>query len=135
MTVERDLYWLTLTVLLEAEGEPDLGKLAVAFVIVNRYLAAIKRGVTDGIAAIVLAPQQFSCWNTDSPRRAVVATAEQRGVWRACMRAAASAYLFPYDNDPTHGANHFLNPELAHPSWYDRAKVTVVIGNHAFLKL
>ena len=64
------------------------------------------------------------------------------GRWASCWRAAVAAYyrLIP---DPTHGADHYLNPTLTRqirfdhslPTWYDPDKVTLRVGRHEFLRL
>src|SRR4030065_221810 len=48
------------TIFLEAEGETDEGKIAVAWVIRNRMDEYKK-----DIHGIILMPKQFSCWNED----------------------------------------------------------------------
>ena len=56
---------------------------------------------------------------------------------------AAAGALWDLTADPTAGADHYLNVELTKkirpdhglPSWFDPAKVTVVLSRHTFLKL
>lgn len=131
-----------LTVYLEAEGETDEGKLAVAFVIANRARRSGK-----SVVDTVLSPYQFSCWNTSSPRRGALDALEPVA-FGAALRAWASAAwgLVP---DPTGGATHFLNVATVRavsgrlPGWatrpgtdeLDPARVTATIGQHTFLLL
>lgn len=129
----RDLLWLAATVELEAASETYEGKLAVAHVIMNRVDPGSGKSVTD----IVMAPQQFSCWNTGEPSRMRLDVPPSRD----SLRAACVAYFY-LTPDPTKGATHYLNPELTRkqrggslPKWYDANKVTAVIGLHHFLKL
>lgn len=127
-----DLDWIALTVKQEAEGEADDGKLAVAFVIVNRM-----REKGRGAADIVLAPWQFSCWNTDSPTRGRLGDVSLASpLWLACYRAAAAAYygLLP---DPTRGSTSYLNPVVCSDAQRARAgyrlsAVRAEIGRHHF---
>jgi spore germination cell wall hydrolase CwlJ-like protein len=139
LPVLDDLTLLAATVYMEASGEPFEGKLAVAWVVVNRD----KYSPDPGVADVVLKPWQFSAWNTDNPQRAALQRVMTSGaqVWVDSMKAAAAA-LFGLLPDPTRGANFYLNPVLTRkirggtlPDWYDAGKVTVTIGHHEFLKL
>ena len=125
-----ELYWLTVTVLQEAGGEPYLGKLAVACVIVTRA-----RHDGTSISDTVLKPLIFSAWNTSSPTRRMLDKPED-DQWVACYKAACAAY-FDLVPDPTFRADHYLAekslPKL--PAWFAESKVTVRIGNHTFLRL
>lgn len=140
---------LALTVLGEAEGEPDLGKYAVAWVIKNRMLRK-----KCSVAEVALAPWQFSCWNhVDNPRRkfledTIVKSAKNipLTVWTACVRAAHEV-LDGLAEDPTDGATHYCVNALwgnddsgrARPRWFSRqalasglTRETVRIGGHTF---
>lgn len=129
MTIEKDLYWLALTVWMEAQGESFEGKLGVAWVIMNR------KG-PHSICDTVLRKMQFSCWNSDSEVRMRIDVAEDDGAWEDCFRAATGAY-FGFMEDPTKGATHYLNPSALEklPSWYDENKVLVRLDNHEFLRI
>lgn len=133
-------------VLLEAEGEPEPGPLAVAWVVRNRVDAHPRLAhdpEAELLGAVLLAPQQFSCLNPDyaGMRRARLTGVDPRA-WETCWRAASAAWwrLLP---DPTGGARHYLNPALTRqirphhdlPAWYDPARVTAIIGHHEFLLL
>jgi N-acetylmuramoyl-L-alanine amidase len=128
--------WLAMTVWMEAQGEPDEGKLAVAHVIMNR---ARKRKKTVGF--VCLEKLQFSCWNSDSPVRLRLPDIENEDpTWKACAEAAAGA-VDGSKPDPTKGADHYLNEAVVKkaagklPSWFQPDRVTARIGNHTFLKL
>ena len=125
------------TVLLEAESEPDQGKLAVAWVIKNR----MERAKTASVNEVVLKPWQFSCWNADYAGQR---KARLHGIdpvqWEKCWRYACLAY-WGMQRDPTEGATLYLNPELTReirpsgdlPDWYDARRVTYRAGRHEFL--
>jgi N-acetylmuramoyl-L-alanine amidase len=135
MNVLGDLYWGGLTILLEAEGESEQGKLGVAWVLTTRLEHERHRDPAAGLATVALRPAQFSCFNTNSPRRALIANAERHPLWEACCRAFASAY-FGLVPDPSHGATHYLRADLdPKPSWFDPSRVTATIGHHVFLRL
>jgi len=133
-----DMELYAATVLLEAEGESEEGKVAVAWVIRTRMDQ--KKWTAREIA---LAPDQFSCWNPSyQVQRKARLMAPDPGRWASCWRAAVAAYyrLIP---DPTQGADHYINPALARqtrsdhslPTWYDSDKVTLRVGRHEFLRL
>ena len=140
---------LALTVLGEAEGEPDLGKYAVAWVVKNRML---KKKLGE-VKFVVLAPWQFSCWNHGSDRRRFLedtVAKQPKNValasWAACVRAAHEV-LDGLADDPTDGATHYCVNALwgnddshkARPRWLSRQELlagrtreTVRIGGHTF---
>ncbi len=130
-----ELFLLTATVAMEAEGESYEGKLAVAYVIMNRIT---NRGGT--ISETVLKSHAFSAWNTKSGRR-VRLDSISASAWEDSERAAISAYYF-FEKDPTVGADHYLNIKLTRklrrkgdlPSWVSKLTKTVKIGLHTFYK-
>lgn len=122
----------TLTILGEAEGEPYLGKLAVARVIRNRMAL---RYASDGtVAGTVFAPFQFSVWNTKEPRRVTVCKADVGSV--AC-RDAAEAWkesgeaVMPDFHDVV-----LYHTTKVYPAWAASPKIEFVkqIGNHKFYR-
>ena len=136
------------TVLLEAEGEPEIGQLAVAWGVRNLMdlLKAPARIVILGKDQLAQGDdrpyERFSVFNDDyvGMRKARL-TAPDAANWERAWRCACAAYwrLVP---DPTAGADHYLNEELTRkirggslPTWFDPRKVTVRINNHSFLKL
>jgi len=126
-----------MTVLMESEGESYEGKLAVAYVIVNR---GQRRHLS--LPDVVLDRLQFSCWNADSPSRMRLDNlgSSDQG-WQDSYKATCSA-IFGFEPDPTHGADGYLNEELTRkirkgglPEWFAESKVTARIGEHTFLRL
>ena len=139
---------LAAMVLLEAEGEPEIGQLAVAWVARNRMDSqkASARVVILGKDQLAQGDgkpyEAWSCFNDDyvGMRKARL-TAPDPVRWERAWRCACAAYwkLVP---DPTGGANHYLNEELTRkirggslPTWFDASKVTVRINLHSFLRL
>ena len=111
---------LALMVQAEAGSEPFEGKLAVAYVAVNR--AEASSGLSHPLQMVLTQPKQFKI----NPRLPVS---------EASMLAARMA-LFHQQPDPTHGADHFYAHGVKpYPPWYDEKYMTVRIGNHTFLKL
>lgn len=141
-----ELTLLAATVALEAAGEPAEGQLAVAYVAMNRV-----RAWERPLHQVILGPdgqayddgrpyEAWSCWN-DSERIRARARLTTLGAFPPAWRAAAAS-LWQLADDPSGGATFYLNVALtrkirpAHdlPSWFDAAKVTVVIGRHTFVK-
>lgn len=106
--------------------------LAVAWVVVNR---AERR--KQSIRQVILAPKQFS-WlnpadpNLDEAKRFVKRGTSYQDSWRTATAAAFLAY-YRLGPDISAGADHYLNWEVAQPSWADRMKKTAVWGRHTFL--
>ena len=50
---------LSLTIIMEARNQPELGQRMVAQVVMNR-------GGQEGVEAVLFQPGQFACWNGDS---------------------------------------------------------------------
>lgn len=127
---------LAATVLGEAEGEDEIGKRAVAYVVMNR--AADSRWPDDP-AEVCLQKLQFSCWNVGSPRIPTMFRPQghvTEEVWNACFRVALEA-MFKLEPDPSMGANHYLAPKsLAKlPSWAVPDKLVAQLGRHSFYRL
>ncbi len=128
-----DLTVMAATVYLEAEGELDKGKLAVAWVIRNR---ADQKLIS--VRDVCLAPWQFSCWNVEyraqADERLINAHNRKSSWWAAC---AAFWRMIP---DPTNGANHYLNVEVVMeseghlPKWAEKGTGKFQIGAHTFMR-
>jgi len=113
---ERD--YLIRTIVFEAADEPDEGKAAVAYVILNRKMSG-RWG--DNIKDVVTRPWQFEPWMTR--RREMEKLAADNARYQAAARIA-DAVLTGEMPDPTAGATHFLNPTIVRqrrggslPSW------------------
>ena len=117
------------TVYQEAEGEPYLGKVAVAEVIQRRTR---QKFMSDGtVAGTVLKKYQFSGFNTDSANRIrsfQIDTSD--AVVNDCVRAW---YEADRGSNYAPGALHYYNPSIYNPWWAQGAKVVAEIGNHRFI--
>jgi len=126
---ERD--YLIRTMAFEAPGEPDVGKAAVAHVILNRKKS---HRWGDTVKDVVMKPWQFEPWMTRRMEMENLSPDDAR--YRKAGRIA-DAVLAGDMPDPTAGATHFLNPTVVKqrsggslPSWARGEGVS--IGRHTF---
>lgn len=101
----------------EARGEPYVGKLAVAWVVKNRFN---KGGYGNNIGEITR-EKQFSKW-----RKPI----DDEKAWKECIRAAEEVF-YGDRTDPAGGATHFYSGS-DEPSWVNGEKPVVEIGGHKF---
>lgn len=116
------------TLYMEASGEPEESRHAVAHVLVNR-LKAKKYGKT--LAEICLRDRQFSGWNNKDPNRIRLARAQDSDVkpYEQYLRDAIEGKT----QDPTGGALYYFNPKLASPKWdFSKLRKLKQIGSHLF---
>lgn len=123
--------YLIRTIVFEASGETEIGKAAVAHVILNR-----KRNGRwgDRIQDVVTHPWQFEPWMTRKDAIEKLSPNDPSYLGAAKIADAVLAGLIP---DPTAGATHFLNPVVVRqrrggslPSWADGDGQP--IGRHVF---
>jgi conjugal transfer mating pair stabilization protein TraG len=126
---ERD--YLIRTIVFEASGETEEGKVAVAHVILNRKRSG-RWG--DNIKDVVTRPWQFEPWMTKRGQIEKLSQEDPRYRDAALIADAVLAGEMP---DPTAGATHFLNPVIVKqrrggslPAWA-RGKGQP-IGRHTF---
>jgi spore germination cell wall hydrolase CwlJ-like protein len=129
---ERD--YLIRTIAFEAPDEPDEGKAAVAYVILNRKRSG-RWG--DNIKDVVTHPWQFEPWMTRRKEMEKLSLDDPR--YQSAARIA-DAVLTGQMPDPTAGATHFLNPTVVRqrrggslPSWARGEGQP--IGRHTFYSL
>jgi N-acetylmuramoyl-L-alanine amidase len=129
---ERD--YLIRTIVFEASGEPEEGKAAVAYVILNRKRSG-RWG--DNIKEVVMHPWQFEPWMTRRKEMEKLSPDDPR--YQSAARIA-DAVLTGQMPDPTAGATHFLNPTVVRqrrggslPSW--ARGEGQAIGRHTFYSL
>jgi spore germination cell wall hydrolase CwlJ-like protein len=123
------------TIMGEARGEPDQGKIAVGWVILNRARSGKWFGGGGDIFAVCRKPYQFSCWNPGDPNLSVITRARAGDpIFDKCL-AAAKQVLSGSVADPTGDATHYFANYIATPSWAKPpARFTVKIGVHKFYK-
>lgn len=127
----RDRWWWQATTWMEARGEGLVGQIAVAKNILNR-LHDGRWGHTIG--AVVLAPKQYSSWNSDAPTRKALAyvNEETDQSWLSVDRALSVAMDLTVD--PTNGALHYYSVSIPTPAWDKPEYPRVQIGRHIFVQ-
>lgn len=115
----------------EARGEPEEGQRAVAHVLVNR-MASGRWG--KSLAAVCLAPAQFSCWNTNDPNRRLMLELPDDNAALVKFREMVNSALMG-SADPTLGASHYYAASMQKPpAWIQGATSCGRIGNHFFYR-
>lgn len=132
------------TIVGEAGGEPYKGQLAVAKVIRNRMKYGYNSPERDSVVDTVLAPLQFSLWNSgDKGRRRVCklrlsdpAVQTAMRAWRESGEPEAWQSQLPasFDNAVLYHATQRILTRLGLrvPRWAARAKYLTRIGQHLF---
>lgn len=129
----HDLDTMARTIFGEARNQTDIGKLAVANVIINRWQSNKWFG-KDTIEKTCTMPRQFSCWNGgDKNFQALIKTGLDDVEFLNCYFVGVKALLNFYERaaDVTKGATHYK--VINHPaSWANGKKPCVTIGDHEF---
>lgn len=125
-----DLQIGTATVFMEASGEPPEGQQGVCHVLLNR-LKDGRWGTT--LAAVCLAPYQFSSWNTPDSNRKRLALLNESSPALVTIAALLQGAIAG-EVDPTGGALWYFNPALARPTWAASYVETARLGHHVFYK-
>lgn len=131
---QRDL--VIRTAIGEAGGEPELGQEAVVHVIKNRVAAG---DMGRGVRGVIMAPKQFSVWNSGDPAGDVARGAAPGSAQYEAVGAIVDRVFNGESADPTNGAKHYANPRTADKvnveGWIkEKAAVgKVEIGNHIFV--
>ncbi|GIV86073.1 MAG: hypothetical protein KatS3mg054_0102 [Chloroflexus sp.] len=121
----------------EAIGEPYLGKVAVAYVAVNRAKLASMRIAPwpKTIKEVILQPYQFSCFWSDWPKRkadCLLCLIDKDH--NVSVSKAARDVLTGAISDPTGGADHYHAIDIPKPKWAHSMKKVAEIGRHVFYR-
>ena len=114
-----DLYLLAKCVHAEARGEPYVGQVAVAAVILNRVKDA---AFPNTISGVIYQPWAFTAVNDGQINLEPNSTAYQ----------AAQDALNGWD--PTYGCLYYYNPVTATSKWIFSRQTVVTIGKHVFAR-
>ena len=115
----------------EAEGEPFIGKLAVACVIRNRLL---DDRWPDTYHGVMLQKWQFSCFIPKYFRESTLKHEWSRAFYRECRYAAFGVYA-TWVQDITNGANHYHATWIDTPDWAQGKEPVFKMEKHLFFKL
>ena len=129
----EDRDYMIRTIVFEADGEPEEGKIAVAYVILNRVKSG---GWGTSIKDVVTSPWQFEPWMTK--REAMEKLSPEDPSYRNAAQIADAVFAGQMP-DPTAGATYFLNPTVVRerrggslPSWAQGEGQS--IGHHTFYR-
>lgn len=126
-----DAELLTLCIYGEARGEPPIGKLAVAHIVLNRAKKPCWWG--RGVRECILKPKQFSCFNADDKNRPLLLRQINTGVYDPTCLAVALLALQGHTVDPTGGATHY-HAVGCNPAWNDGMTFLRRINRHLFYR-
>ena len=116
---------IALTIYLEAANQSLEGKLAVAQVIAERLHDDRWPGSTPD--EIILQRKQFSCWNNRKPEDVEIRVNDP--IFLECFEIAI---MLDAGDIKGLGYNHYYNPNICKPSWFNRVTEYVDIGDHRF---
>jgi N-acetylmuramoyl-L-alanine amidase len=131
-TLARTLYG-------EARGEGFDGRVAVAWVVANRFRKNTWYG--GSITEVCRKPWQFSCWNANDPNLPKLkAVDELDPLFAECIGIAGLVYAAVFGRigalpatmkDPTSGATHYHVSTMT-PPWAVNKVPVCQIGRHKF---
>ena len=102
----------------EARGEPDIGKVAVAYTAINRKADP---GYPKNICQVMRQPSQYQFIDYGIPSQTQV----------AYLMPLAEAILNGKVDDPTRGAKWFHTKNMK-PFWAKQKDIKLALGNHIF---
>jgi len=107
---------------------------AIASVIMNRAKKPDRFGKT--VREVIYAPSQFSGVNSPEWNKAYnqkFVNKEEESIYKQMLQISYQA-LNGKLKDTTGGADHYVNLELAQPSWSKVYKKTIKVGKHTYFK-
>lgn len=114
---ENDIKLMSNAVYGEARGEPYVGQVAVAAVILNRLNSA---SFPNDVAGVIFEPRAFT------------AVADGQ-IWLEPNETARKAVLDAINGwDPTGGSTYYFNPDTATSGWIWTRPQVIKIGKHIF---
>jgi N-acetylmuramoyl-L-alanine amidase len=103
----------------EARGEPDMGKVAVAYTAINRKADP---NYPKTICQVMKQPAQYQFLDYGMPTKTQI----------AYLEPLAKAILEKRIDDPTRGAKFFHTKQMPKPFWAKQKEVKIAIANHIF---
>jgi len=128
-----DLICLASTIYYEAGNQSEQGKVAVAFVVLNRLRDVQKKDPSKKVCDVVLAKQGRVCqfaWTCNVPKHPFY-----KELWLSSLDVARRVLDSPGSfKDPTNGAVAFRRP-VDPDTWFKSLVRTASIGGHIFYRL
>lgn len=124
----EEVFCLAQNMFWEARNQSQEGRLAVAFVTLNRVRS---KAFPDTICAVVWQRKQFS-WTHDGKSDKIPRQRVDDGMWGRTVQAALRA-LSPYTDDPTNGAL-FYHADYVDPVWAKGMQIVLTIEDHKFYR-
>ena len=113
----NDMYLLARVVYAEARGEPYVGQVAIAAVVLNRVKSS---SFPNTISGVIYQPWAFTAVNDGQINLTPDATAKK----------AANDAMNGWD--PTYGCLYYYNPATATNAWIRTKTIHLTIGSHVF---
>ena len=133
---DEDLIWLARNIYFEARGENLHGRMAVAFVTLNRVTTS--RRWPHTVKGVVTQKWQFSWLNSGK-----IPKITDQNSWKIAQDTASlsvelyrdmvNATNFQYDGI-VNGSDHYFNTSIKIPSWAKSMTFQTQIGNHLFYR-
>jgi spore germination cell wall hydrolase CwlJ-like protein len=122
---------MAINIYYEARNQPQIGKIAVGLVTLNRK----KQDNKPTIHAVVTEPRQFS-WYNPYLKTAKIKMPNDSEIWRECLRIAE--YILRLDENDAmillfEGVTHFHTTKV-HPPWRRSMTKVVQIEDHIFYR-
>jgi len=114
----------------EGRGEPEIGRIAIVNVVMNRVK---KKGwMGHDVRSVLTKPYQFSCLLLSDPNRPkLMAITEKDKIYAGCLAIAAEGLAGTLE-DVTGGATSYYAKSIPRPKWAANADPLITIGNHVF---
>jgi len=122
-----EIYCAAQNIYFESRGEPDIGQVAVAQVVLNRVKS---NKWPMSICDVVWQEKQFSWTHDGKSDRINILNTVTREAWIKSVYYAVTAIE---EKDITNGATHYHNTSVT-PYWADSMTITAKIGNHIFYR-
>lgn len=135
-----DLFTAARTVYAEARGAPQMGRDAMAHVLVNRHrsgkwFTGPSLSATCQFSTVTKSGRrvyQFTCWDPKDPNyKAMMDVTFKDKVFQECIYSAIGA-ITGLIEDRTGGAWHYFNPDIVAEPYWAAGKQYVTIANHRY---
>lgn len=131
-----NIFLLGLMIYREAAGEPDEGKIAVGYTVMNR--AEHPKWWGNDPYAVITKPMQYSSMTVRGDPMTVAYPSLDSPIFLRCLHIAEEIYMHSIA-DPVPGCDSYyaiwMDEKGMTPKWADPAKFVKQIGHHKFYNL